>query len=58
MSIDSSLYSLRRFRRVRLEPGETADVTFRLRPEDMSLFDDEGNELVEPREFTVSVGGR
>ncbi|MFH1068030.1 MAG: glycoside hydrolase family 3 C-terminal domain-containing protein [Candidatus Glassbacteria bacterium] len=52
------LRALRGFQRIRLEPGQTREVSFRLSPGDMSLFDEQEHELIEPGAFRVSVGGR
>jgi beta-glucosidase len=43
--------------RVRLAPGQTKTVAFRLRPDQLAAYDDEGRPFVEPGEFEVSVGG-
>jgi beta-glucosidase len=49
--------SLKGFAKVRLEPGETTTVTFRLTPDDLSLFDRDLARVVEPGEFRVMIGG-
>jgi beta-glucosidase len=48
---------LRGFRRVALEPGQTRTLTFRLRPDDMAMYDRDMRRVVEPGGFTVWVGG-
>jgi beta-glucosidase len=45
------------FERVRLEPGETRRVTFKLPASRLWLIDREGRRTVEPGEFKVMVGG-
>ncbi|WP_187262032.1 glycoside hydrolase family 3 C-terminal domain-containing protein [Pontibacter beigongshangensis] len=47
---------LRGFERVMLAPGESKTVTFRLRPDDLSLYDRNMNWVVEPGDFEVRVG--
>ena len=47
---------LRGFARVTLAPGESREVRFTLRPEDLQLFDDNQRWVVEPGRFTVMVG--
>ncbi len=48
---------LQGFTRVHLEPGAQQTVTFTLTPRQMSLFTDDGQWVVEPGVFEVSVGG-
>ena len=50
--------SLVGIKRVTLKPGETRRVAFTINPEQMSVVDDNGNRLIEPGEFVVSVGGK
>ena len=45
------------FERIRLLPGEKASVIFILRPEQMTVFDDKGQQFIEPGRFRISVGG-
>lgn len=47
---------LRGFRRVRLEPGSSKLVTFRLTADDLAHFSDMRRRVAEPGYFTVSVG--
>jgi beta-glucosidase len=47
---------LRGFRKVRLAPGETKTVEFVLKPDDLALFNRHMERVVEPGEFSVSVG--
>ncbi len=46
------------FKRITLNVGEKKTVSFKLTARQMALFDDNGNRLLEPGEFVVSVGGR
>jgi len=48
---------LQGFQRVRLEPGAKSTVRFALEPAQMACYADDGERLVEPGRFTVSVGG-
>jgi beta-glucosidase len=41
-----------------LQPGETQQVRFTLHPRQMSLVDADGNRSVEPRRYSVFVGGQ
>ncbi len=44
--------------RIFLKPGEKRNLSFTLTPRQMSLILDNGTRVVEPGEFTVSVGGK
>lgn len=48
---------LRGFERVELAPGESREVTFKLTPADLAVFDARMRRVVEPGWFTVYVGG-
>jgi beta-glucosidase len=52
------LRSLQGVERVSLKAGESRRVTFTLSPRQLSLIDDRGRRVVEPGEFTISVGGK
>ncbi|MCI1955904.1 MAG: glycoside hydrolase family 3 C-terminal domain-containing protein [Oscillospiraceae bacterium] len=45
------------FRRIRLKPGETAEVVFTISARQMALIDDHGGCILEPGAFRVFVGG-
>jgi beta-glucosidase len=47
---------LRGFSRVRLAPGESRDVTFRLGPRDLQMLDAAMRWIVEPGAFRVMIG--
>jgi beta-glucosidase len=51
------LRTLKGFKRVKLEPGETKSVTFTLSPEDFSVIDKNNKLSVLPGTFMISVGG-
>ena len=55
-SVSTPIKELKGFSRISLEPGETKNVTFVLLPEDLSLFDRNMSEVVEPGIFEVMVG--
>jgi len=48
---------LKGFRRLRLEPGETVTVSFRLGSDDLAFFGRDNTRIVEPGEFHLWVGG-
>ncbi|MDZ7373996.1 MAG: glycoside hydrolase family 3 C-terminal domain-containing protein [candidate division KSB1 bacterium] len=50
--------ALRGFRRIFLEPGQSTEVEFLLRPRDLSLVTEDGRRVLEPGEFEISVGGK
>lgn len=47
---------LKGFRRVELRPGESVEVTFPLSFEELSIYDNKLQQVVEPGEFKVMVG--
>ena len=47
---------LKHFRRVTLEPGARATVTFEIRPSDLWFWNTEMKRVVEPGTFTISAG--
>ena len=51
------LHHLVGFERVMLEAGESRSVKFRLTPEMMSFYNEEGKLTLEPGEFRLEVGG-
>ena len=56
-SVPVPLHTLIGFQRVRLGPGESKTIEFTVTPEMMMLFDDEGQQRLEPGQFRLSVGG-
>jgi beta-glucosidase len=48
---------LRRFAKIRLEPGQSRTLTFELAREDFSFIGHDNKPVVEPGEFEVLVGG-
>jgi len=57
-SVPAPLRSLQGVRRIHLEPGAIQRVTFTLTPRQLSLITDEGERVLEPGTFEVSVGGK
>ena len=55
-SVSTPVKELRGFTKISLEPGETKTVKFNILPEDLSLFDVNMKEVVEPGTFEVMVG--
>lgn len=51
------LQKLISFQRVRLKPGETVQLSFAIQPEAMMMIDDEGNPVLEPGKFKLTIGG-
>jgi len=49
--------ALRAFRRVHLEPGASASVSFDLSPRDLSMVNEDGDIIVPAGNYGVSVGG-
>jgi beta-glucosidase len=52
------LHELQGIEIIKLEPGETKTVSFSLSPRQIALIDNDGNCILEPGQFRVSVGGR
>jgi beta-glucosidase len=46
------------FKRINLDPGESREVSFRIDPYDLSMINKKGIRVVEPGEFSISVGGK
>ena len=51
------LHHLIGFKRIELSPGECQKVTFRITPEMMSFFNNDGKLSLEPGDFRLEVGG-
>lgn len=56
-SVGRYLKMLKGFERITLQPGETKTVTFELNSENLSILNQEMNKVVEPGDFTISIGG-
>lgn len=57
-SVPVAIRSLAGVKRISLKPGEKQTVSFILKPEQMSVIDDNGKRVIEPGKFLVSVGGK
>ncbi|MGZ5514670.1 MAG: glycoside hydrolase family 3 C-terminal domain-containing protein, partial [Candidatus Aminicenantales bacterium] len=55
-SVVRPVLELKGFRRVVLEPGASATIRFDLGPKELSLFDRDMKEVVEPGDFQVYIG--
>lgn len=55
-SVGRYLKMLKGFERLTLQPGETKTVTFELNFEKLFLYDQHMNKVVEPGDFTISLG--
>jgi len=55
-SVAQPVRSLKGFRRVSLQPGESRTVTFRLGPDAFSLYDRQMRKIVEPGSFSIFAG--
>ncbi len=56
-SVTRSVEDLRGFQKVRLAPGETREVTFRITPEDLKFYNSQLEYDWEPGEFIIRIGG-
>ncbi len=55
-STSKPVKELKGYEKITIEPGEVKSVTFRLTPEELSLYDRDMNFVVEPGVFKVMVG--
>ena len=49
--------NLQGFKRITLDPGGRATVSFQLAPKQMSAIDDDGQRVIEPGVFEIAIGG-
>ncbi|NQT94621.1 MAG: glycoside hydrolase family 3 C-terminal domain-containing protein, partial [Lentisphaerae bacterium] len=56
-SVPVPIVRLAGFTRIGLQPGETRTVTFRIGPESLVCYADDGAPFVEPGEFVLFLGG-
>ncbi|MHB1001717.1 MAG: glycoside hydrolase family 3 C-terminal domain-containing protein [Armatimonadota bacterium] len=56
-SVTVPIRQLIRFKRISIEPGQKETVSFTLAPRDMSIIDEEGQRVLEPGRFIITVGG-
>jgi beta-glucosidase len=55
-SVTRPVKELKGFGRVTLEPGQSATVTFDIKPEDLAFYDIDMKYIVEPGEFDIMIG--
>ncbi len=51
------LYSLKEFKRIHLKSGESSRIKFTITPEMMEIVNEDGESVLEPGEFKVTIGG-
>jgi beta-glucosidase len=56
-SVTKPVKELKGFQKIKLEPGETKTVRFKIIPDMLSFLDKDMNPVVEPGEFTLMIGG-
>jgi len=56
-SVDMPISSLKGFQRVYLEPGESKVVSFRVNEKMLQMVNNEGEFILEPGEFKITIGG-
>lgn len=56
-NITRPVKELKGFKRVNLDPGETKNVTFKIKPRDLSFYDRNNKLIIEPGLFYFWVGG-
>ncbi|MGC2638962.1 MAG: glycoside hydrolase family 3 C-terminal domain-containing protein [Acidobacteriaceae bacterium] len=54
---ETPLHALAGFRRVHLGPGESAQIDFTLSPRSLGQVDEQGNRVILPGQYSVSIGG-
>ncbi len=55
--VTRSVADLRGFQKVRLQPDETKQVTFRISPDDLKFYNGKLEYDWEPGEFVIRIGG-
>lgn len=56
-SVDMPISSLKGFQRVYLKPGESKEVSFRVNEKMLQMVNNEGEFILEPGEFKITIGG-
>ena len=49
--------AIRGFERIHLDPGARQKVHFELKPRDLGIVMEDGNPIIAPGEYTLSIGG-
>lgn len=55
--IPTPMIALKAFQKIHLNKGEKKTVTFNLKPSDFSVIEDNGDAVINPGKFEISVGG-
>ena len=55
-SVSRPVKELKEFQRIHIAKGESRDVSFSISRKQLSFFDSEGNEVLEPGEFQIMAG--
>ena len=55
-TVETPVMELRGFDKIELQPGETKTVAFKLGPEQLALYNQQMQRIVEPGEFKIMVG--
>jgi beta-glucosidase len=55
-SVTTPIKALKGFNRITLKPGESGTVSFKIGPEQLSLWNREMKQVVEPGEFKIMIG--
>jgi len=50
-------WQLSGMKRIKLESGESAEITFEIFPEQLAVVNDDGQSVIEPGDFEIYVGG-
>jgi len=50
-------FSLRKFKRIRLKPGQSKQVRFTITPKMLKIVNNEGKKILEPGQFKIHIGG-
>ncbi len=56
-TVTAPRHALKGFSRIHLAPGETKQVSFKLAPDDLSLYDDDGKPFVNAGNVEITIGG-
>jgi len=56
-SVPVPIRSLRGFKRIHLNPGESKTVTFEVAPDAFTVIDDNNKRVIDPGQFLINVGG-
>ncbi|MFX0141088.1 MAG: glycoside hydrolase family 3 C-terminal domain-containing protein, partial [Candidatus Hodarchaeota archaeon] len=57
ISSEAPIRELQGFERITFKVGDKKTVSFTLKPENLSIFDENGNQIVKPGKISISIGG-